>query len=106
MLLQNINTIYQISWGTKEDGKSDDLGTVHEADSESESGIVELEIVAEPADVDTAYLEALNNIKLRKSIPLHADTTPTPAEKEQASKDYYASVRTNVLLCWILSNVG
>jgi len=26
------------------------------------------------------------------------------AEKEQVAKDYYANVRTNVLLSWVLSN--
>lgn len=30
----------------------------------------------------------------------------TDAEKEQAAKDYYASVRTHVLLAWVLSNVS
>jgi hypothetical protein len=30
----------------------------------------------------------------------------TDAEKEQVAKDYYASVRTNLLLAWVLSNVS
>lgn len=30
----------------------------------------------------------------------------TTAEKEQAAKEYYAGVRTNVLLAWVLSNVS
>ncbi|KAG9017499.1 hypothetical protein FRB90_001092 [Tulasnella sp. 427] len=103
----NILTIYafcnldDISWGTKDDGKVDDLGTVKEADP----GMVELEIVAEPGDVNTAYLEALNNIKTRRPLPgSDIRRAQTQSEKEQATKDYYASVRTNVLLTWILTN--
>jgi len=102
----NILTIYafcnldDISWGTKDDGKSDDLGTVKEADP----GMVELEILAEPADVNTAYFDALNNIKTRKTPLIPAGKLPTAAEKEQSMRDYYANVRTNVLLIWVLTN--
>ncbi|KAG8979485.1 hypothetical protein FRC05_008474 [Tulasnella sp. 425] len=102
----NILTIYafcnldDISWGTKDDGKVDDLGTVKEADP----GMVELEIVAEPGDVNTAYLEALNNIKTRRPFLGDIKRAQSQGEKEQATKDYYASVRTNVLLSWILTN--
>ncbi|KIO22851.1 glycosyltransferase family 2 protein [Tulasnella calospora MUT 4182] len=103
----NVLTIYafcnldDISWGTKDDGKVDDLGTIKEADP----GMVELEIVAEPGDVNTAYLEALNNIKTRRPLPgADSNRAKSQAEKEQATKDYYANVRTNVLLSWILTN--
>ncbi|KAF9464954.1 hypothetical protein BDZ94DRAFT_424490 [Collybia nuda] len=45
------------------------------------------------------------NLKTRKPV-----TQPSQAaemsilEREQIAKDYYASVRTNVLLTWVLSN--
>lgn len=58
--------------------------------------MVELEIVAEPGDVNTAYLEALNNIKTRRPFLGDIKRAQSQAEKEQATKDYYASVRTNV----------
>ncbi|KAG9009396.1 hypothetical protein FRB94_012053 [Tulasnella sp. JGI-2019a] len=108
----NILTIYafcnldDISWGTKDDGTSEDLGTVKEADASSNGGgnMVELEILAEPGDVNTAYMDALNNIKRRKTPLTPAGRLPTNSEKDQMNRDYYANVRTNVLLTWVLTN--
>ncbi|KAG8886087.1 hypothetical protein FRB97_007963 [Tulasnella sp. 331] len=108
----NILTIYafcnldDISWGTKDDGTSEDLGTVKEADASSgnSGNMVELEILAEPGDVNMGYMDALNNIKRRKTPLTPAGKLPTSSEKEQMNRDYYANVRTNVLLTWVLTN--
>ena len=54
-------------------------------------------------DVNLIYEEALDNLRNRKPLP-KANSLST-AEKEQLAKDYYANVRTNVLLFWVLSNV-
>jgi chitin synthase len=67
-------------------------------------------MLAEPADVNDLYEEALRNLKghkfANKAAKKAAGFTPmTNAEKEQRAKDYYANVRTNVLLLWVLSNV-
>ncbi|KAH6913854.1 chitin synthase [Coprinopsis sp. MPI-PUGE-AT-0042] len=106
----NILNIYafanidDISWGTKQDAEPEtDLGAVIQ-DKQSQ---VDLEFPSEPADVDGIYVESLAN--LRDRVPVESGKPRSPsailAEKEQAAKDYYADVRTNVLLAWVLSNV-
>ncbi|KAG6840754.1 hypothetical protein C0991_004604 [Blastosporella zonata] len=92
-----------ISWGTKQDnGPDTDLGAVIQ-DSHSQ---VDLEMLTEAADVNQIYEEALTNLKTRKPAVTKkaGGGAPTIAEREQAAKDYYANVRTNVLLTWVLSN--
>jgi chitin synthase len=67
-----------------------------------------VELFSDTADVNSVYEEALTNLRDRKPVP-GADKKhrmKTDAEKEQVAKDYYASVRTNVLLAWVLSNVS
>ena len=64
-------------------------------------------MLTEAADVDSIYEESLSN--LRDRVPIDngkGKGLPSIAEKEQAAKDYYANVRTNVLLSWVLSNVS
>ncbi|KAH7921400.1 glycosyltransferase family 2 protein [Leucogyrophana mollusca] len=102
----NILSIYaysnldDISWGTKQDTIVDtDLGTAIQ-DSHSQ---VDIEMLAEAADANGIYEEALDNLKHRKPAA-NKSNVPSLAEKEQAAKDYYANVRTNVLLTWVLSN--
>ena len=82
----------QISWGTKQDTEVEtDLGTVHR----NANSQVDLEVSTDAADIDGIYDEALSNIKYRKPI-VKANNGTSDAEKEQAAKDYYANVRTNV----------
>lgn len=94
---------WQISWGTKQDSTPErDLGAVIQ-DSHSQ---VDVEMLTEAADVNSIYEEALMN--LRDRVPVdktQGKGLPTLAEKEANAKDYYANVRTNVLLAWVLSNV-
>jgi len=109
----------QISWGTKQDAVPDaDLGAAVQ-DSHSQ---VDIQMLAEAADVNGIYEEALESLRTAKfsdvaSAPGGAKTkqgakgkaTPkamSEREKEQAAMDYYANVRTNVLLTWVLSNVS
>ncbi|PCH43373.1 glycosyltransferase family 2 protein [Wolfiporia cocos MD-104 SS10] len=89
-----------ISWGTKQDTETEtDLGAVtHNSNAE-----IEFEVPSDVADVNGLYEDALENIKKRKSVP-RPTGEPSAAEQEQTAKDYYASVRTNVLLSWVLSN--
>lgn len=49
------------------------------------------------------YEEALDNLRNRKPLP--KPNSLSLGEKEQLAKDYYANVRTNVLLFWVMSNV-
>ncbi|KAL5485273.1 hypothetical protein ACEPAI_7915 [Sanghuangporus weigelae] len=102
----NILNIYafsnldDISWGTKVDNVVDtDLGAVVQ-NSQSQ---VDLEILTEPADINQMYDETLRNLRTRKPVE-KPNTVTTESEKEQQVKDYYANVRTNVLLVWVLSN--
>jgi len=102
----NILNIYafsnldDISWGTKQDNIVEtDLGAVVQ-NSQSQ---VDVEILTEPADVNDMYMETLNNLKTRKPI-VKNNSAPSDVEKDQQAKDYYANVRTNVLLAWVLSN--
>ncbi|KAI0268865.1 chitin synthase-domain-containing protein [Gloeopeniophorella convolvens] len=100
----NILNIYafanldDISWGTKgEDTVDMDLGTVIQ-DSQSR---VDVEMITEEADANALYDEATQNLKYRTPVIRPEDGR---VDKEQAAKDYYAGVRTNVLLAWVLSN--
>ena len=84
---------YQISWGTKQENEVEiDLGAVIQ-NSESQ---VDVEVLADIADVNGIYEESLLNLKNRKITPKPTKTKQTDAEKEMAAKNYYASVRTNV----------
>lgn len=58
---------------------------------------VDLEMLTEAADVNGIYEEALEHLKTRKpAVEKKPGIKPTIAEREQAAKDYYANVRTNV----------
>lgn len=94
----------QISWGTKQDSTPEtDLGAVIQ-DSHSQ---VDVEMLTEPADINSIYEESLANLRDRRPVDDgKSKAPPSIAEKEQAAKEYYASVRTNVLLAWVLSNVS
>jgi chitin synthase len=82
----------QISWGTKQDDVIEtDLGAVIQ-DSLSQ---VDVEMLADAADVNRLYEDSLENLKTRKPVD-KKKTKPSVMEMEQAAKDYYASVRTNV----------
>ncbi|KAI0675208.1 chitin synthase-domain-containing protein [Trametes maxima] len=89
-----------ISWGTKQDNEiATDLGAV----IQNSNSQVDLEVPTDAADVNSIYEEALDNLKNRRPLA-KASTGLSTAEKEQLAKDYYANVRTNVLLVWVLSN--
>jgi chitin synthase len=69
---------------------------------------VDVELFSNTADMNSLYEEALENLRERKPVqdPKNKNRVQTDAEGEQAAKDYYASVRTNVLMAWVLSNVS
>lgn len=98
----------KISWGTKGDSTPEsDLGAVIQ-DKHSQ---VDVEMLAEAADQDSVYEEALMNLKNRvpkDGVVLYDEKGGvvgtkigkkdgmSAVEKETAAKDYYANVRTNV----------
>ncbi len=72
-----------------------DLGAVIQ-DSQSR---VDVEMITEEADANALYDEATNNLKYRAPVIRADDNRVLPMDKEQAAKDYYANVRTNVRTC-------
>lgn len=88
---------HDVSWGTK--GSTTlhmDLG---QATGPSQDA-VEVSVPDKIQDVDAAYDDACQTLKA-KTTPL-----PPPRDEDQANKDYYATVRTNVVLAWTLTNVA
>ncbi|KAG8213898.1 hypothetical protein J3R82DRAFT_10643 [Butyriboletus roseoflavus] len=79
-------------------------------------------MLAEAADVNGIYEEALDSLRAAKFADVanarggaktkqgtrgkKPSKVMSEREKEQAAIDYYANVRTNVLLTWVLSNVS
>ena len=68
-----------------------DLGAVIQ-DSHSR---VDVEMITEEADANALYDEATSNLKYRAPVIRPDSGRVQTAEKEQAAKEYYASVRTN-----------
>ncbi|KAL0577036.1 hypothetical protein V5O48_004970, partial [Marasmius crinis-equi] len=104
-----------ISWGTKEDSVVQyDLGAVVQKEG---SRVVNAEFPETMPDAETVYQQAISNLRKRNAPPpkqvkgkgpvkrVAKAKTVSNAEREQAAKDYYANVRTNVLLTWVISNV-
>ncbi|EPQ26218.1 uncharacterized protein PFL1_06153 [Pseudozyma flocculosa PF-1] len=90
----NIN---DISWGTKGSDKvMTDLGVVGGAGSNQ----VEIAIPTESKDINDAYDDAVHVLATKAPKEVHT------VDKEQKQKDYYATVRTNVVLCWSLTNAA
>ena len=69
-----------------------DLGAVIQ-DSQSR---VDVEMITEEADANALYDEATTNLKYRAPVIRPDASRVHNAEKEQAAREYYASVRTNV----------
>jgi chitin synthase len=75
-----------ISWGTKgETVASNDLGTV----KQNALAQVDVEVLAEPADIDAVYADALKDLRARKfdTLPKPEPAMRTPSERERAAKD-------------------
>nr|UOP56887.1 putative chitin synthase 3 [Thecaphora frezii] len=90
--------LHDFSWGTKGDTTvSNDLGAV----TSSGKGVVEITLPTAQADIDTAYNEALHNLRTRPMI-IRGDASAE--EKLARQTDYYKNIRTNVVLSWALTN--
>lgn len=85
---------HDISWGTKGDNvmKTDLGGAIGKGQT------VELEMPSEQLDIDSGYDEALRNLRDRITVP-------APASNErQMQEDYYKSVRTYMVVTWMMAN--
>lgn len=88
---------HDVTWGTKGDNviKTDLGGAVGKG---GKGGIVELEMPSEQLDIDSGYDEALRNLRDRVEVP-----SPPPSES-QMQEDYYKSVRTYMVIVWMVAN--
>ncbi|WVW84927.1 hypothetical protein I302_106963 [Kwoniella bestiolae CBS 10118] len=93
------SNLHDLSWGTKgsDSIQESDLGAVQGVGKH-----VEVELVSAQQDIDIAYQDALDNIRLKGTRVEEIDAKKD--NSEQAQKDIYANFRTNLLLCWSLSN--
>lgn len=85
---------HDVTWGTKGDNvmKTDLGGAVGKGQT------VELDMPSEQLDIDSGYDEALRNLRDRLEVP------EPPASEAQMQEDYYKSVRTYMVLSWMISN--
>jgi len=85
---------HDVTWGTKGDNvmKTDLGGAI------GKGSTVELEMPSEQLDIDSGYDEALRNLRDRVEVP-----EPGISE-EQMQQDYYKSVRTYVVVIWMVAN--
>ncbi|KAL0944571.1 chitin synthase 2 [Colletotrichum truncatum] len=85
---------HDVTWGTKGDNviKTDLGGAIGKGNS------VELEMPSEQLDIDSGYDEALRNLRDRVEVP------PNAISEAQMQEDYYKSVRTYMVLSWLIAN--
>ncbi|KAH7322942.1 class 2 chitin synthase [Stachybotrys elegans] len=85
---------HDVTWGTKGDNviKTDLGGAVGKGQT------VELEMPSEQLDIDSGYDEALRNLRDRLEVPSN------PPSEAQLQEDYYKSVRTYMVLLWMIAN--
>ncbi|GAO17376.1 hypothetical protein UVI_02038960 [Ustilaginoidea virens] len=85
---------HDVTWGTKGDNvmKTDLGGAVGKGQT------VELEMPSEQLDIDSGYDEALRNLRDRLAVPT------APISEAQMQEDYYKSVRTYMVVIWMIAN--
>ncbi|KAK3324770.1 class 2 chitin synthase [Cercophora scortea] len=85
---------HDVTWGTKGDNvmKTDLGGAI------GKGSTVELEMPSEQLDIDSGYDEALRNLRDRVEVPAQ------PISEEQLQQDYYKSVRTYMVVIWMIAN--
>ncbi|KAF3941472.1 hypothetical protein ABW19_dt0209869 [Dactylella cylindrospora] len=86
---------HDVTWGTKGDNViNTDLGAVVKENGD----FVNVELPSEQLDIDSAYDEALRNLRDRLEVP------KDPPNQNQIKEDYYKNVRTYVVICWVIAN--
>jgi hypothetical protein len=81
---------HDLSWGTKgsDAAQAVDLGAVHGVGRH-----VEVELVSAQQDIDIAYQDALDNIRLKRAKVGDEEMPPKKDVTEQKQKDVYVRVR-------------
>jgi chitin synthase len=91
--------LHDFSWGTKEQTTAEiDLGVTKKVGKDT----VDMTLPSDQTDIDATYDLSLHSLKTR---PMIVPPLQSQKAKEEAVADYYQSVRTNVMLLWVLSNV-
>ncbi|KAL3427422.1 chitin synthase 2 [Phlyctema vagabunda] len=86
---------HDVTWGTKGDNViHTDLG----AAIGGKGSTVELEMPSEQLDIDSGYDEALRNLRDRLEV------AAAPISESQQQEDYYKSVRTYMVVSWMVAN--
>ena len=86
---------HDVTWGTKGDNViHTDLG----AAVSGKGNTVQLEMPSEQLDIDSGYDEALRNLRDRLEVP--GDSISDAQQQE----DYYKSVRTYMVVSWMVAN--
>ncbi|SCZ88136.1 BZ3500_MvSof-1268-A1-R1_Chr10-2g02854 [Microbotryum saponariae] len=92
------SNLHDFSWGTKElTTQEQDLGVTKKIGKDT----VNMTLPSDQADIDVAYDRSLHNLKTR---PMIVPPTLSQKQREEQIVEYYQSVRTNILLVWVLSN--
>lgn len=87
---------HDVTWGTKGDNvMHTDLGAAKAIGS---GNTVEVEMPSEQLDIDSAYDVALRNLRDRVEV------YKPPISENQLQEDYYKSVRTYVVACYMICN--
>ena len=88
---------HDVTWGTKGDNviRTDLGGAIGKGGSGS---TVELEMPSEQLDIDSGYDEALRNLRDRVEV------SEPPVSEAQMQEDYYKSVRTYMVVVWMIAN--
>ncbi|GAA5864069.1 hypothetical protein JCM3774_006369 [Rhodotorula dairenensis] len=90
--------LHDLSWGTKEQTKSEiDLGITRKINKNE----VDMALPADQSDIDVVYDRSLHNLKTR---PMIIPPQLTASQRRDAVMDHYQSIRTNILLAWVLTN--
>lgn len=88
---------HDVSWGTKGSlTLHQDLGPA----AGSTEGAVDVMMPVESQDINDVYDEACQDLKRK------APKEEKPRDSDMEQKDYYATVRTNVVLAWTLTNAA
>ncbi|KAK3491642.1 chitin synthase A [Neurospora crassa] len=85
---------HDVTWGTKGDNvMRTDLGGAI-----GKGSTVELEMPSDQLDIDSGYDECLRNLRDRVMVPA------VPVSEDQLQQDYYKSVRTYMVVSWMVAN--
>ena len=99
LTVYSLSNLHDVTWGTKGDGKAEDLPAISVVKKEGEEGVVaNVRLALNRADISLHYREAVSNLT---QSTLHTN----PVEKyHPTQEDDYKGFRTLLILCYVASN--